>query len=222
MKRAAIALIIACAILLSSCSLSDALLSAMGFDTYDYEAEPVEEILPNDSDEVLKLCEMIKILSVNNPVLPEFTSSSDAVKSCRDSILNYMLCTGFAKYMGNVDLIEKAEEKYPELRLITVIPAEDFENCVYTYFGGNAKVSNKSSELFTYLEKAEAYTAVTVPIESEINVDVIKCEKTERTYRMKFKCSLGDVTSPLYNALIVNRSDGSSYFKSVQVSEETE
>ena len=203
-------------VMMSSCSLGDALLSAMGFDTYDYESESVLEVLSADSEEIPPLVEMIRILTVNNPYMPEFDSSSEALNRCRDAILNYMLCTGFAKYMGNTDLIEKAQSDYPELRLISVIPAKDFENCVYTYFGGNTKVSHKSGELFKYLEKSEAYTAVTVPIESNIKVEVIKCEKTAKTYRLKFKCSLDGVESPVYNALIVNREDGSSYFKSLK------
>ncbi len=201
--------------LLSSCSLGDSLLSAMGFDTYDYEGEEVEETLDPHGEEAQELCEMIKLLTVNDPVLSEFSSTGEAVDDCRDAILNYMLCTGFAKYMGNTELIEQVEEAYPQMSFITVIPASDFEDCVYTYFGGNAKVSHKSSELFVYLENSEVYTAVTEPIESQISVNVISCEKTERTYRFKFTCSLGDVTSPVYRALIVNRSDGSSYFKSL-------
>ena len=198
---------------LCSCSLGDAFLSAMGFDTHDYEAEEVIDILPSDNDEVVKLCEMVKMLSVNDPVLPEFSSSGEAVEKCRDSVLNYMLCTEFAKYMGNNDLIEKVREHYPEFNLISVIPGEDFEDFVYTYFGGNAKLSHDSSELFTYLDKADAYTSVTVPVESSITFEVINCEKTERTYRFKFKCIAGDFKSPVYETLIINRSDGSSYFK---------
>ena len=216
---AALCIILAC-VMLSSCSLGNAILASMGFDTYDYEGEEVEEVLPNDCDEVREVAGMIKILSVNNPTLPTFDSSGEAVESCRDSILNYMMCTGFAKYTGNTELIEEAQAEYPELRLITVIPAGDFEDFVYTYFGGNAKVTNKSGELFIYLDKAEAYTSVTVPIESEIAVNVIACEKTERTYRLKFTCSLGDVTSHVYRALIVNREDGSSYFKSLKIIDE--
>lgn len=211
------ALALALCAVLSSCSIGNALLSAMGFDTHDYEAEEVEEVLSADSEEVKKYSEMVKMLSVNDPFLPEFTSSGEAVDSCRDAILNYMLSTRFAKYMGNVDLIEKAEADYPELELITVIPTEDFEDFVYTYFGGNAKLSHQDSELFTYLDKSDAYTAVTVPIESKISVEYITCEKTENTCRFKFRCTLGDVTSQIYRALIINRSDGSSYFKSLQI-----
>ncbi len=202
--------------ILASCSLGDSLLSAMGFDTHDYEGEEVKETLDPESEEVAKLVDMIKLLTVNNPILPEFTSPGEAVDGCRDSILNYMLCTGFAKYMGNTELISQVEEIYPHLHFITVIPASDFEDCVYTFFGGNAKVSHGSSELFVYLDEAAVYTSVTEPIESRISVNVISCEKTETTCRMKFTCSLGDVTSPVYRALVVNRSDGSSYFKSLQ------
>ena len=216
MKNRILALICAAsAILLSSCALGDSLLSAMGFDTHDYASEEIIETLSPDDADVKRVTEMIKMLSVNDPILPQFTSPGEALDKCRDAILNYMLNTGFAKYTGNNDLIAKAQEKYPELRLITVIPCEDFENTVYTYFGGNAKLSHRDSELFTYLENADCYTAVTVPIENNITVNVVRCERTERTYRMRFSCTLGSTTSPLYDALIVNRTDGSSYFKSV-------
>lgn len=217
MKRILVffAFVIALCAALSSCSFGDAVLSAMGFDTHDYEGEEVIETLDADSEEVLRLYEMVRILTVNNPILPEFTSPGEAVNDCRDAILNYMLSTEFAKYMGNLDLINDAQAEYPELKLISVIPTDDFENFVYTYFGGNAKVSHSDSELFKFLDKADAYTAVTVPIESHVAVEAIKCEKTEKTYRFKFRCSLGDVTSPVYNAIIVNRADGSSYFKSL-------
>ena len=218
----ALFLLTAAVLSLASCSLGDSLLSAMGFDTHDYEGEEVIESLDPGSEEVAKLVEMIRILTVNNPVLPEFSSPGEAVDVCRDAILNYMLCTGFAKYMGNTELIEQVEEDYPELSFITVIPASDFEDCVYTFFGGNAKVSHENSELFVYLENAEAYTAVTEPVESEIKVNVISCEKTENTCRMKFTCSLGSITSPVYRALVVNRSDGSSYFKSLTSETEKE
>ena len=156
---------------------------------------------------------MIKVLSVNTPVLPEFDSANKAVEQCRDSVLNYMLCTGFSMYTGNPELMDEATVAYPGLRLLTVIPAEDFEDFVYTYFGGNTKLSHKSSKLFTYLDKVEAYTAISVPVESSINVNVISCERTEKTYRMTFQNSLGDVTSPVYKTLIIVREDGSMYFK---------
>ena len=204
-----------CAAVLSSCSLSDTFLTLLGFDTYDYEGEEVIGYPDIDGDEVSSLCEMIKILSVNTPFLPEFDNAADAVSVCRDSILNYMLCTSFSKYSGNPELIQETKKEYPTLQIISVIPCEDFENCVYTYFGGNVKLSHKSSELFRYLEKDDAYTAVSVPIESSVVTNVISCEKTERTYRLRFTNTLGDITSPEYYAFIIRREDGSCYFKSL-------
>lgn len=217
MKRLAVILLTACIMLsFSSCGVSDALLSYLGFDTYDYEGEAVTANLSGDEAVIEKLTEMTKILTLNSPILPEFDKTSEAVSSCRDSVLNYMLCTGFSKYTGNPELMEAAEKEYPDLRIITVIPAEDFENFIYTYFGGNVKLSNESSELFTYLDKVDAYTAVSVPVENNVEISVISCEETARTYRFVFRNILGDLESPVYRALVIKREDGSLYFKSLK------
>lgn len=215
MKRRLICTVVltACALFLSSCKVGDALLSSLGFDTYDYEGEAVIRTVEPDSREAEDLCKMIKILSVNSPYMPEFDSATQALKQCRDSVLNYMLCTDFSMYTGNPELMKEAEEKYPGLRILTVIPAEDFENCVYTFFGGNAKLTHKSSQLFTYLDEVSAYTAISVPVESNVAVSVISCEETEKTYRLTFQNTLGEVTSPVYKTLVVKREDGSMYFK---------
>ncbi len=219
-RRLAALLAISFCLFASSCAARDTFLTLLGFDTYDYEGEEVTEVLETDGKEVKKLCEMLKTLSVNSPFVPEFENSADAVSVCRDSILNYMLCTSFAKYSGNTELINTAKEHYPELQIITVIPGEDFENFVYTYFGGNVKLSHKSSELFLYLDRADAYTAVSNPIESSVKTEVSLCEKTERTYRMTFKNVLGDIESPEYYAFIIRREDGSCYFKSINANDE--
>lgn len=201
--------------ILSSCAAKDMFLKLLGFDTYDYEGEDVIETLDPDSEEVLSLCDMMKTLSVASLYLPEFDNAADALETCRDSILNYMLCTSFSKYSGNTELIEATQKYYPTLEIITVIPAEDFENFVYTYFGSNVKISHKSSKLFLYLAKADAYTAVSIPLESSVVTEVKLCEKTERTYRLTFRNTLGTVQSPEYYAFIIRREDGSCYFKSL-------
>ncbi|MBE6563651.1 MAG: hypothetical protein E7660_07970 [Ruminococcaceae bacterium] len=208
--------IVISACILSSCVLSDALLNALGFDTHDYESESVITYHASDSDVALQLAEMVKILSVNNPMVPEFENTGDAVSECRDAILNYMLCTSFAKYTGNPDLINKAAAEYPQFQLLSIIPGEDYEDFVYTYFGGNTKLSHKSSTLFTYLEKVQAYTALTVPVEYKVNINILSCEETEKTYRISFQNTLDEVTSPVYKALIIKREDGSCYFKKLE------
>lgn len=209
-----------CCLMLSSCALGDAFLGALGFDTHDYENETVITHHAAHSEATERLIEMVKMLSVNNPIVPEFENTGDAVSECRDAILNYMLCTSFAKYTGNPSLINEATAEYPQLQLLTIIPVEDYEDFVYTYFGGNTKLSHKSSDLFTYLEKVGAYTALSVPVEYKVEINVLSCEETERTYRLSFQNSLGEVTSPVYNALIIKREDGSCYFKKLETARE--
>ncbi len=208
--------VILCGCMLSSCALSDALLTALGFDTYDYESESVTAVHSSDSETALKLSEMVKILSVNNPEVPEFENTGDAVSECRDAILNYMLCTAFSKYTANPELINEAKAEYPHLQLLTIIPDDDYEDFVYTYFGGNTKLSHESSTLFTYLEKVGAYTALTVPVEYKVDINILSCEETEKTYRVSFQNTLDEVTSPVYKALIIKREDGSCYFKKLE------
>lgn len=201
--------------MLTSCALGDTILSALGFDTYDYEGESVTAYLEADDAKVAELSEAVKMLSVNTPFLYEFEKSSKAVSRCSDALLNYMLCTSFSKYTGNPELLEGAVKEYPELQILSLIPGEDYENFVYTYFGGDVKLTHKSGTLFTYLERADAYSALTVPIENNVVVNVISCEETERTYRLTFRNSLDDIVSPVYRALIVKREDGSFYFRSL-------
>lgn len=214
-----VVILLLCCFLLSSCALGDAFLRSLGFDTHDYENEAVITTHAADSEVITKLCEMVKMLSVNNPKVPEFENTGDAVSECRDSVLNYMVCTSFAKYTGNPELINEVSAAYPELQLITVIPAEDYEDTVYTFFGGNTKLSHKSATLFTYLDKVGSYTALTVPVEYEVTINVLSCEETENTYRLTFRNSLGEVTSPVYKALIIKREDGSCYFKNLKIAE---
>lgn len=201
---------------LGSCSLKNSFLSFLGYDIYDYEGEPVTGTVDPESDEVAELKEMIKMLSVRSPEIPEFSSEKEALDKCRDSLLNYLLSTGFSMYMGNTELLEEAKKEYPHMQLISVISASDFENFVYTYFGGSTRIKHESTELFVYLDKTEAYTAVSASMENNIDVNVISCEKTERTYRLTFRNELNGKVSPVYRALIIHRADGSNYFKSVK------
>lgn len=223
MKRRLSAVItLVLALLLTSCKAGDTIASILGFDTYDYEGEAVLENVEPQSEEADSIREIIKILSINSPMLPEFDSATKAVEQCRDSVLNYMLCTGFSMYTGNPELMDEASKQYPGLRILTVIPADDFENFIYTYFGGNVKLTHKSSSLFSYLDKVNAYTAVSVPLENTVSINIMTCEKTEKTYRVTFQNSLGELVSPVYKALIIRREDGSMYFKYVRAVENDE
>lgn len=201
---------------LCSCTMVNEFLATLGFDTHDYDSEPVTETYTADSEKALKLAEMVRTLSINSVDIPEFDGTQDAVGKCRDSVLNYMLNNNYTKYTGNLDLLDKAITEYPYLKVATVIPADEFEDEAYRYFGGKQKVKNESGAMFTYLDKVDAYTTVTTPVESTIEIECISLEETEKTYRYTFRCSLEDRTGDEYFALLIKRADDTCYFKYVE------
>ncbi len=217
MKKIIVLLLAVISVLsLTSCSVTNEFLAKLGFDTHDYEGEAVIQTYGSEDEKTEEMREMIRTLSINSPHIPTFDNSKDAVAKCRDSLLNYMLNTQYSKYTGNLDLLDKAVEEYPYLKVATVIPAEDFEDEAYRYFGGKQKVNNESGNLFTYLDKVNAYTTVTTPVESKFEIECISLEETVNTFRFKFRCVLGDETDGDYFALIIKRADGSFYFKYVE------
>lgn len=187
----------------------------LGFDTHDYLGEEVTETHAPESDISLELAEMTRMLSISSPLLPVFSGAKEAVSSSRDAILNYMLNENYAKYTGNVSLLTSAAEKYPQYNINTLIPAGDFENIVYKAFGGNEKITHKDGKIFKYLDKADAYTSLGQPVKNEIEITVISCAETERTYRLTVKNKLDGIESPEYIILIIKRADGIKYIKSV-------
>ncbi|MBQ8474839.1 MAG: hypothetical protein IJ499_04180 [Clostridia bacterium] len=220
MKKVVLSVIMAAlAVLFCSCSVKNEFLATLGFDTHDYEGEAVIATYDENSEKAAELSEMVKTLSINSVDIPTFSDTKAAVSLCRDSLLNYMLSTRYTKYTGNLDLLDKAITEYPYLKVATVIPADDFEDEAYRYFGGKQKIVNESGKVFTYLEKVDAYTTVITPVESTVEVKCISIEETERTYRFKFRCAIDDVESDEYFALIIKRADDSLYFKYVTKSE---
>ena len=211
-KISAAILLLIVVIVFSGCGARD-FLSTLGFDTHDYEGEEILETHGGDSEIAVELTEMLKILTIHSPVLTPFNGANEAMKSCRDSVLNYMLNKSYAKYTGNITLLDQVKEVYPHMQVSAIIPAEDFENTVYTYFGGRQKIKNVSSTLFVYLEKVNAYINVAQPQESSVQFEIQKIEETENTYRIYFYCALHEEVSPAYRALIIKRDDGNSYFR---------
>ena len=207
--RAAVVLFFVC--VLCSCSAIGGL---FGQNKYDNEA--VVRILPTDGEEAETLSEMVRMLSVNSPIIPEFDGIGEAMKSCRDSVLNYMLLKNYGKYTGNIEKLDAAVAEYPQMQITNLIPAREFEETVYAAFGGNWKISNESGRLFIYLDKVSSYTSVTVLNSDPISIEVIELAETENTYRMRVKNTVGDIVSPEYSIVFIKRDDGTAYFKSVK------
>lgn len=181
-----------------------------------YAEEVVVRDVFTESEVADSLCEMMRMLTVNSPIMPEFEGIGEAMEQCRDSVLYYMLTKNYGKYTGDIERLDAAVAEYPQMQIMSLIPAREFEETVYTAFGGTRKISNESGRLFVYLDKIAAYTSVTMLDEDPIEVNVLKLSETENTYRMRFRCSADEITSPEYQAIFVKRDDNTVYFHSVE------
>lgn len=202
--RRIVAAVLLCTVL-SSCSFG-----------IEYSEESVKRILPTDGEVAERLSEMVQMLTVNSPILPEFEDIGEAMEKCRDSVLFYMLTENYGKYTGDIEKLDAAVAEYPQMQITNLIPAREFEETVYTSFGGTKKISNESGRLFVYLDRVAAYTSVTMLDSDPVDVKIIELAETENTYRMRLRCSADDVESPEYRMIFVKREDDTAYFYSVE------
>lgn len=196
---------------LCSCGLYDLL----GIDTHDYGAEESIAALETDGDVAGEIEEMICIMVQNTPHLGEFDSPADAAELYRNGVLCAILERNYAKYNGNTELIARARELYPTLQITTVIPAVDFESTVYRYFGGTASVGNRSTDLFTYLDKVDAYVSMGIGVNNGAKIDFSELYETENTYVATFTSSMNETVAGPYRLLLMKREDGTFYMKSL-------
>ncbi len=203
LKRIVTAILVC--ITLSSCSFG-----------IEYSEESVERTLPADGEVAGELAEMIQMLTVNSPILPEFEDIDEAMERCRDAVLFYMLTENYGKYTGNIEKLDAAVAEYPQMQITNLIPAREFEETVYTAFGGTKKITNESGRLFVYLDRVTAYTSVTMLDSKPVDVKITELAETENTYRVRLRCSADDVESPEYRMIFVKREDGTAYFYSVE------
>lgn len=209
------ALILSQALFLSSCGNLNDLMNSMGFDVRDYSAESVTAEHDPNGEKAKELSGYVLMLTLDRPFLPEIDGSQDAIERCRDSLLNYMLVNNYSRYTGNIKLLDNAAEYYPYMKITDVIPSREFEETFYRFFGGSVKISGKSGEYFMYLDKINAYTSLSVPQVKDICVDTLGLSETENTYRMRVTLTLGEVTSPAYDIVMIKREDKTVYFNSV-------
>lgn len=192
------------------------LLAYLGFDLHDYEGEAAIATHEPDSEKAAELARLFEPLLMDNVKLTEFSDARQVSAAYRDAILNYLLNSHYAKYTGNLALLEAAEKEYPHYHITTLIPRTDFESTVYQYFGGQKSIKNESGVLFRYLDKVKAYTLVGQPVKYNIQVVVTSCVETESTYRVQFYNSLDGEASPVYLAVVVKRKDGTHYIRTLK------
>lgn len=199
---------------LSGCGLYDIL----GIDTHEYGDEVSISTLETDGEIAEEITDMIRIMVQNTPHLGEFDTPRVAAELYRDGILCAILERNYAKYNANVELIETTRELYPTYEITTVIPAVDFESTVYRYFGGTASVDNRSTDLFTYLDKVDAYVSVGIGVDNSADIAITELYETENTYSCTFTSSMNDTSTGPYRLLLMKRDDGTFYMK--ELSEE--
>ncbi len=185
-----------------------------GWDLKDYLAESTEQTLCADSPVTEDLIGRVRILLSNRIELEEFRTTSEAVELYRDAILNDMLREHYSIYTGNANAIQAAASAYAHSTYLTLIPAEDFENTVFRYFGGTT-VRQEGTQRFPYLDRVESYTTAGQAKDCKITVLPSSVEETASTYRMRFSLSDGTDTQDGYTAVFVKRDDGSCYWKSL-------
>lgn len=220
MRRCSLAaFLLVFALLMTGCSAWESMMVSLGFDTRSYSDESVITSRLGDGELEAKLSDALRLLTMKEPYLAEFESSSEAIKKCRDSVLNYMLDVNFSRYSGDIAFLDEAAQEYPHIKITTLIPAAEFSQTYYRYFGGSTKITDESGEYFSYLDKLNAYTALSQPISPEFSVEFSRLDETENTYRAVLRVMVDGVLSPEYNVTMIKREDGTLYFRSVRRAE---
>lgn len=204
-------LCLACLLCLSGCGLYDLL----GVDTHDYAAEPMLQALPTDGEVAAELLSMIPMMVQNTPHLIPFDSPDDAAEAYRNGILCFLLERNYSKYNANNALIAETRESYPAYEITTVIPAVDFESTVYRYFGGTTSVENRSTDLFLYLGKVDAYVSVGIGVDDGAEIGITELYETENTYVCTFSATMYGTEAGPYRLLCMKREDGTFYMKTL-------
>ncbi|MBQ7700336.1 MAG: hypothetical protein IJT49_08360 [Clostridia bacterium] len=212
MKRIIIFVLIICSVFLCSCqsSIYDNICAVLGIDNTDYESEAVTAALPIDDENVRFLSSAAKIVCFGDDIIT-FDSFSDVSGDYVDVVLNYLTGTFYSKYSADKNMMEKFSSKYPELNINTLIPCSDYENTVYTYFGGKRKATVKSTAMYSYLDKIDAFVLVGQVPGYSIDCTVHEAEETEHTYRLTVSFIKNGASAGVYEIIFVKRESGDPY-----------
>ena len=213
MKKTIVSIICILALLfLSSCEsgFAKSVRSMLGIDDHDYASEPVVDTPDRQSDTIKNLADTAKILAYSRNIIP-FVSFSDAADGYVDAVLNYLATVYYTKYSSNKALLQRFSEDYPDLSLSILIPREDYENTVYRFFGGSRKAVVKSTAIYSYLPKTDAFMLVgQVPV-SDVSVRVLSAEETENTYRLSVNFSRDGQNTDVYDLIFRKRGEDDAY-----------
>ncbi len=211
MKKFVCLLCIAAMLTLVSCGeLVKNINAVLGIDDHDYAAEPATGSPDVQSDAVKALAETAKVIAYGSEILP-FDSFSDVSDSYLDVVLNYLSSAYYPKYSSDKELLQRFSDEYPELNLSLLIPAEDYENTVYRCFGGNKKAIVRSTAMYSYLNRINAFMLVGQAPVSDVSVRVLSAEETENTYRLSVSFSRDGKNSDAYDLIFRKRGEDDAY-----------
>ena len=219
MKRFISVLLILSSLMLCSCSggAYDAFCSILGIDNTDYEGEDViSEITPDDGI-TAQLTSAACIVCYGDSIVT-FDSFNDHKTEYIDIILNYLTGTFYSRYCADKDMMDKFSEQYPELSVSALIPVSDYENTVYTYFGGARKAAVSSTALYSYLDKIDAFVLLGQTPDVDVDCTVHELYETENTYRMTASFTKNNKSLGAYDFIFRKRDEGDPYIWRLQKS----
>lgn len=219
MKKIIIFILIICTLFLCSCqsSIYDGICELFGIDNTDYASEEASAVLSVDDDTVRSLADSAKIVCFTDTIIT-FDSFSDAASDYVDVVLNYLSGTFYSKYSANKSMMDKFSAEYPELNVSALIPVSDYENTVYTYFGGKRKAIVKSTAMYSYLNKIDAFILVGQIPEHNIEYTVFEATETENTYRLTVSFTKNGTSAGIYDIIFIKRESGEPYIWRLNVS----
>lgn len=212
MKKIIIFTLVFCTLFLCSCqgSIYDGVCAVFGIDNTDYAGEEITAVLSVDDENVRAVAAGTKIICFGDGIIT-FDSFADVSTDYIDVVLNYLTGTYYSKYSADRNMMEKFSLEYPELNINTLIPLSDYENTVYTYFGGKRKATVRSTAMYSYLDKIDAFVLVGQTPECDIDYTVREAAETEHTYRMTVSYTKNGVFAGTYDLIFLKREGGDPY-----------
>ena len=98
------------------------------------------------------------------------------------------------------------------------VPLADYENTVYTYFGGNRKATVRSTAMYSYLDKINAFVLVGQAPDCDVEYIIHDVTETENTYRLTVSFIKNNVSVGSYDFIFRKRDGGDPYIWRLSVS----
>lgn len=219
MKKIFAFIIIISTLFLCSCqgSFYDGVCALLGIDNTDYAKEAVVSALEVDGEYAEYLAGLSCIVCYGDSIIT-FDSFSDKSVDYIDVVLNYLAGTFYSRYSADKDLLTKFSEQYPELNVNALIPLSDYENTVYAYFGGTRKAPVRSTAMYSYLDKIDAFVLVDQTPDYDIGYIIREAAETENTYRLTIDFIKNNASAGTYDVIFKKRDEGEPYIWRLSVS----